>query len=373
MRGVGKVAAPALIGFPGGCAINAADGLTRLGVQVDLFASLGAPPHPAFEAVTRQCRSARSWCSHPGRTLAFEFQDGKVMFSAVTQLAELTPDLVSGSLRDEFYLEQCRRARVIVLADWTLFPHMTAVWRLLHKEIYSQLRHRPHFFIDLVDPSSRTGADILDMLAVLLLLQQCGDVCLGLNINEANILARLHELPECTAAAPAALCALLRQRLAVAEVVVHSVKAAASATQAHGAQCLDCIPWCERPVKSTGAGDRFNAGYCVGLMLECTPLQRLHIAAASAGCSSVAGLAPCVLHQMQACLCAKARAPPWSKWPRSSRRTSGDGNRRVVYRNEKTGEQPNQKWGEFFKETCAEWPAPERGRSCATAASSSRG
>jgi len=31
-------------------------------------------------------------------------------------------------------------------------------------------------------------------------------------------------------------------------------------------------PFCPKPLKSTGAGDRFNAGYCLGLIAANTPV-----------------------------------------------------------------------------------------------------
>jgi hypothetical protein len=68
------------------------DGLAALGVPVDAFATLGEPAHPSFQPVTARFRSAHSWGREPGRTLAFEFQDGKLMFSSVAQLAEFTPE-----------------------------------------------------------------------------------------------------------------------------------------------------------------------------------------------------------------------------------------------------------------------------------------
>ena len=42
---------------PGGCAINLGDGLAGLGVPVDVFATLGQPPHPAFGDTVGRFRS----------------------------------------------------------------------------------------------------------------------------------------------------------------------------------------------------------------------------------------------------------------------------------------------------------------------------
>ena len=142
---------------PGGCAVNLADGLASLGVAVDCFATLGEPVHSAYAEIAAKCQGFHSWGREPGRTLAFEFNDGKLMFSAVKQLADFTPDAVRGFLADGKFAAACAGAQVIALTDWTLYPHMTEVWKMLQREVFSKLTQRPEFFIDLVDPSSRSA------------------------------------------------------------------------------------------------------------------------------------------------------------------------------------------------------------------------
>lgn len=268
---------------PGGCAVNLGDGLAALGVPVDCFATLGEPPHPAFAATTARFRSAHSWGREPGRTLAFEFSDGKLMYSAVRQLQEFTAEDVGRRLRDGAYQAACAGARVIALTDWTLYPHMTGVWRQLLRDVFSKLIHRPHYFFDLVDPTSRSAEDIRAMLATLPLFEPHGPVTLGLNGNEANILARLtglrEALPDCGDGLR--LATELRTRLGVSTVVIHRNKFAVAA-EADGTAAVDG-PHCANPRKSTGAGDRFNAGHVFGLLLGCDLEQCLILGCATAG------------------------------------------------------------------------------------------
>ena len=269
---------------PGGCAVNMGDGLASLGVPVDAFATLGTPPHPAFASITHRFRSTHSWGREPGRTLAYEFEDGKLMFSSVNQLAELTPGKATSLLADGAYAAACRQAGLIALTDWTLYPHMTAVWSLLQRDIYRHLEHRPTFFIDLVDPSGRSAPDIRAMLDVLPGFECAGPLTLGLNGNEANILSRMLDLPECTDDRPETsklLAETLRRRLGISEVVIHHVKSAAVAGPDGAAAIFG--PYCEKPRQSTGAGDRFNAGYALGQLLRLTPLERLLCACANSG------------------------------------------------------------------------------------------
>ncbi|MBI2516303.1 MAG: carbohydrate kinase [Opitutae bacterium] len=268
----------------GGCAVNMGDGLAALGVPVDAYATLGMPPHPAFAPITGRFRQAHSWGREPGRTLAYEFADGKLMFSSVTQLAELTAEKAGELLADGAYARSCREARLIALTDWTLYPHMTAVWRRLQEGVHRWLTHRPDFFIDLVDPSSRAPADIRAMLDVLPGFETAGPLTLGLNGNEANILARLLGLSICAESEPASTATLaeqLRTRLGISTVVIHHIKSAALAA-ADGSAAL-AGPFCPKPKKSTGAGDRFNAGYALGLLLRLSPAERLLCACGASG------------------------------------------------------------------------------------------
>jgi hypothetical protein len=261
----------------GGCAINCADGLAALGVGVELFATVGAPPHRAFAPVLARLAAVHPLGDVYGRTLALEFADGKLMLPAVAQLAALDVAMAERVLLAGAFPVACARARLIALTNWTLYPHMTAVWRLLAERVFSTLTQRPAIILDLVDPSGRSPEDIRAMLAVLPLMTKACAVTLGVNLNEANILARLLGVE--TGADDAGL-STLAQRLQAAlgvQVVVHALHFAATA------DCAVRGPWTATPVKLTGAGDRFNAGYGLGLMLGFPADQRLALGCATSG------------------------------------------------------------------------------------------
>jgi hypothetical protein len=162
---------------------------------------------------------------------------------------------------------------------------MTAVWRLLQSDVFSQLSHKPHFFIDLVDPSSRSADDIRGMCSTLPGFEAAGPLTLGLNGNEANILCRLHDLsiaPSDVSPQEALRQAdVLRDRLGISRVVVHRISFSVSSSEAGG--FTQPGPFCPRPKKSTGAGDRFNAGFCLGLALGFNDAEALVLGCAAAG------------------------------------------------------------------------------------------
>ena len=268
---------------PGGCAVNMGDGLASMGVKVETFATLGQPVHAAFDDYAKKAR-LHSWGREPGRTLAFEFADGKLMFSAVTQLAEFEPERVRGYLGDGLFQEACRRSRLVALTDWSMYPHMTAVWRLLQTEVFTEVGGGRWLFLDLVDPSSRSERDIREMMDALAGFSPSLRPVLGLNQNEANILSRLlggSVVESRDKAESARQSAFPRQAFKIDQVVIHAHAHAVSAT-AEGAVAVDG-PYCANPKKSTGAGDRFNAGYALGLMLGLPVDACLLTAVASSG------------------------------------------------------------------------------------------
>ncbi len=263
---------------PGGCAVNCADGLAALGVGVELFATIGAPPHPAFAAVLARCAAAHPLGEVYGRTLALEFADGKLMLSAVAQLATIDAALAERALGSGAFPAACARARLIALTNWTLYPHMTAVWSLLAERVFSRLAQRPAILLDLVDPSGRSPADIRAVLGLVPVLARSAEVVLGLNLNEANILASLCGVSSGADDADLPGLAGRLQGAIGGSVVVHALRHAATAeTVVRG-------PWTPTPVKLTGAGDRFNAGYGLGLMLGLPADQRLALGNAASGC-----------------------------------------------------------------------------------------
>ncbi len=268
---------------PGGCSVNLGDGLLSLGVPLRNFATLGNPRHPAFDEFASRCKLCVSWGKSYGRTLAFEFQDGKVMLSAVTQLAEFDEKLLDTALADGVFARECAQAGLIAMTNWTLYPHMTACWRKLQRGVFRNLPQRPWIFLDLVDPSSRAKEDIIDMLEALKDFEKCGRVILGVNGNEGNIvagllgIARADNTPESTGEQAAAI----RSKLGISEVVTHCVKFA-SMSDAQGIYSAEG-PYCPNPKKSTGAGDRFNAGYCIARLLGLESAARLQTGNAASG------------------------------------------------------------------------------------------
>lgn len=267
----------------GGCAVNLGDGLVHLGVPLDYYGTVGIPRHPAFDEFAGKCRSMTSWGREPGMTLALEFNDGKYMLSSVTQLAEFTPDLLDEFLADGSFLEACQRADMITITNWTLYPHMTECWAKIQREVIRKLEHNPWIFIDLVDPRSRTKEDIAAMMDVLPGFENGGRCILGGNLNEANVLSEILGLLTVEEEGPevAEQMARLRDTMGLSEVAIHCVVCAGVSSD-DGTIWVDG-PYTPSPVKSTGAGDRYNSGYCLGRALDLSAEERCLLGTACSG------------------------------------------------------------------------------------------
>ena len=268
---------------PGGCAVNLGDGIASLGVGLDFFGTFGHPAHAAFKDFAAKCRTCTPWAVDPGFTMAMEFQDGKYMLSSVSSLPGFMPETLRYFLADGVFQQACAEAELIALTNWTLFPHMTDCWRCLQNEVFSRLPDRPWFFLDLVDPRSRGEAEIRAMLPVLSRFEDYGRCVLGGNLNEANVLATLLGLETVQEEGPAIadFCESLRRALGISEVAIHCIAGAAVA--AEDGHVWVNGPYTPRPRKSTGAGDRYNAGYCLGRLLDLPPRERCLTGTAASG------------------------------------------------------------------------------------------
>src|SRR5204863_9209215 len=161
--------------------------------------------------------------------------------------------------------EIIKDSKLVGMVNWTMLPHMSRVWaKMLDEVIPNVERHDRKIFIDLADPEKRTHSDILDALHLLTRFQDQVDVILGLNLKESLEIADVLGLPGVKDPEAAILqnAAAIREKLNLSCVVVHPRRGAAAATQDHQAQFAG--PFVQQPKISTGAGDHFNAGFCLG-------------------------------------------------------------------------------------------------------------
>ena len=260
-----------------------ANALAAMGLAVTYVGNLGYPNlHPVFEELAKRAKVIS--IGEPGHTDALEFEDGKLMLGKHTSLNEVNWDNLIARLGKDGLKSLLSESKLIGLVNWTMLPQMSRIWANLLEQVIPHLeRHERKIFIDLADPEKRTHADILDALNLLSRFQEHVDVILGLNLKESTEIADVLGLPGRTDAEAMIEenAIAIRRALGLHCVVIHPRRGAAAST--HNASARFAGPFVQQPRISTGAGDHFNAGFCVGSVLGMTLEESLCLGVATSG------------------------------------------------------------------------------------------
>lgn len=244
-----------------------ANALAAFGMPVTYIGMLGYPDiHPVFRDFAQRANVIS--VAEPGHTDALEFNDGKLMMGKHESLHTFTWDLILERVGAEKFLAAFQRATLLGLVNWTMYAHMSDIWKHLIHDICPKLATTPRktIFFDLADPEKRFADDILEALNLLTQFQKYFSVILGVNEKESHELAAVLNLPapDDSAVALQALAQNIRTRLQLECVVIHPRTYAVAATANETAHVQG--PFTAKPLISTGAGDHFNAGFSLGFV-----------------------------------------------------------------------------------------------------------
>lgn len=244
-----------------------ANALASFGLKVTYLGALGYPNlHPVFAAFARRAEVIS--IAEAGHTDALEFDDGKLMLGKSSQLKEVNWTNIQARYGRDKFAAKFGSADLIAFVNWTMIPYMSQLWQALQTELCPGLRGpRRLMFFDLADPEKRLLNDIAAALELIVRFQESFDVVLGVNEKEALELGAVLGLapkPR-TPEGVAALASEIREHLPVNAVVIHPVRYAVAADE-KGAQVVEG-PFIAKPLITTGAGDHFNSGFCLGKLL----------------------------------------------------------------------------------------------------------
>jgi sugar/nucleoside kinase (ribokinase family) len=154
-------------------------------------------------------------------------------------------------------------------------------------------------FIDLADPAKRTDEDLRRAMALLGRMNGLAPVTLGLNLAEAERLSAVYglralEFGGTLGEAVERGAAALRQRLALACVVVHPREGAGAAALVGEREEHAWFdgPFTRSPVLSTGAGDHFNGGFALARAMGWPLDESLALGCAASGAYVRDGASP---------------------------------------------------------------------------------
>ncbi len=244
-----------------------ANALCSCSLPVTYVGNLGAPNlHPVFAELAQ--RATVHSIAEPGYTDAIEFEDGKLMYGKHESLKDVNWTNLIRQVPEEKLLALFRQSTLIALVNWTMLTQMGSIWQKINTRIAPRLKgDRRWLFIDLADPAKRSPEDIAAGLKQISKFEKHFRVILGMNLQESRQVGTVLGFapPEETYGTVTHHASLIREALKVNTVVIHPTQFAAAAGGGSAAHVVG--PFTAQPKITTGAGDHFNAGFCIGRIL----------------------------------------------------------------------------------------------------------
>jgi sugar/nucleoside kinase (ribokinase family) len=260
-----------------------ANALASLGLKVTYVGNLGYPNlHPVFTDFAK--RADVHSIAEPGYTDALEFEDGKIMLGKHQSLKQVNWENLKARFGLEKFTAKVEGASLVGFVNWTMLTYMSDIWSAILKEVCPAISGpKRKLFVDLADPEKRTREDIAQALRLITEFQKHFDVILGLNEKEGFEIGQNLglKISDSTPEGLKTLCREIHERLQINTVVVHPT-AFALASGPDGCALVQG-PFTPKPKITTGAGDHFNSGFCLGKLLGCSTEQSLLTGVATSG------------------------------------------------------------------------------------------
>jgi sugar/nucleoside kinase (ribokinase family) len=260
-----------------------ANALAGFGLQVTYLGLLGYPSlHPVFGEFAR--RAETHSIGDPGRTDALEFEDGKIMQNKQESLKEMNWANICTRFGREKFTAKIADAQLIGFVNWTMLARMNEIWEAVLAEICPLLQGpRRLLFIDLADPEKRTPADLHRALELVVGFEKYFDVILGLNEKESGEIGKVLGLAPAdgTPEGLAGLARKIHKLVPVGTLVIHPTSYALAVNRDRVS--IVAGPFTPKPRITTGAGDHFNSGFCLGKLLGLDDAASLLTGVATSG------------------------------------------------------------------------------------------
>lgn len=243
-----------------------ANALANLGLNVNCIGAMGYPSiHAAFDQMSGRCHLMSY--AVPGLTQALEFKDGKIMLGNVEELNHSDWSVLKERVGLDTLIKAAESSALVGMLNWGELEKSTSVWKGFLHEVLPACKHvNLIIFADLSDCSKRSHEEIKEILLLLQESSSHGKVILSLNLNEAHTLHKVIYSKPTAENDLVKLGETLLQKLELNMLLLHNRKEAVAVTREKSARRPSLFV--ESPKLLTGAGDNFNAGFCLGQLLD---------------------------------------------------------------------------------------------------------
>jgi len=251
---------------------------------------IGALGYPQVDNVFRHMQENGEVYSiaNPGSTDALEFDDGKLMIGKLDSLINVNWENIKKIIGLPKLIELINNSSLFGLENWTMLPHMSDIWKGLIEEVIPHIDNNQGkrlMLIDLADPEKRTKEDIIEALQLIQKFNLSFNVILGLNLKEGveiaevlEIQGNFHNIHELNLKE---LTEEIAKKLNIYCLVIHPTIEAAAVIEGNYYHVDG--PYTANPILTTGAGDNFNAGFCLGQILKLSSEQSLILGVSTSG------------------------------------------------------------------------------------------
>lgn len=265
----------------GGNAPIMANAMGYAGVKVNCVCAFGSPEIDSiFKDLSPKC--ALYTIGNPGYTTALEFNDGKIMLSQRDHLHKINWQSLKDAIGLEKLKEFIAKSNLIGLVNWNGMIHFNEIFKGILNEILEQSAADKSkiVFFDMADFSERTKEDICEAAELINRFNNYTSVVFGLNENESILLYKAlfpgKEVPELKE-----LGDYLYKNLKVDYLVIHTLTGSLAWSSDSFAEAPNL--YVKKPKLSTGGGDNFNAGLCLGFLLGLDLAGSLYTANGTSG------------------------------------------------------------------------------------------
>ncbi len=213
----------------------------------------------------------------------FEFNDGKLMFPNNENVRTMNWNSIKDRVGLKKLIELFERSELIAFGYWANMPYYNKIIEGIKNEVLPKINNRERkLFMDFGNVKKRSDEDLKLFAKSLSELENYFEITVSLNKTEALDTASALSLVNCNNYINyESTAAEIRAEIGISNFVLHTNNIAVSAG-VDGIKKLN-QPYCENPVLTTGAGDTFNGGYILGLLLSDDREIQLAAASAAAG------------------------------------------------------------------------------------------